>query len=54
MTKKRNPADYGIPDDGDPDLAEALMNLIDAGKIVDSGQRRHGQIVWVAVPEVKH
>jgi hypothetical protein len=42
MTKKRNPADYGIPDDGDPDLAEALMNLIDAGKIVDSGQRRHG------------
>jgi hypothetical protein len=52
-TKKRNPADYGLLDDGDI-LTEVLMNLVDAGKIVDSGKRRNGQVVWVKVPEVRH
>jgi hypothetical protein len=35
----------------DPEFAEAAIGLIKAGLVVDSGQRRNGQIVWMtAVP----
>jgi hypothetical protein len=52
--KTKTPADYGIGADVDPDVAEAMVELIENGLIVDSGKRRNGRIVWVAVPETKN
>jgi hypothetical protein len=38
----------------DPEIAQALADLIEMGLVVDSGQRRfqngRWRIVWVAVP----
>jgi hypothetical protein len=39
------------PAAGDP-IPPALQNLIKAGKIIDSGERRNGQIVYIATPVV--
>jgi hypothetical protein len=47
------PSDYGI-EMSDPEIAQALADLVDMGLVVDSGQRKfqngRWQIVWVAVP----
>jgi hypothetical protein len=32
------------------ELAQAILSLLEKGLIVDSGERRNGQIVWVAAP----
>jgi hypothetical protein len=52
-TIRPKPSDYGI-DGGDPEISQALADLIEMGLVVDSGQRRfqngRWQIVWVAVP----
>jgi hypothetical protein len=54
----RTPTDYGISGDIDPDIGQALAELIEMGLIVDSGKRRRingkMRIVWVAVPELKN
>ena len=36
------------------EIQQALAALAEKGLIVDSGLRRNGQIVWVAVPEKKN
>jgi hypothetical protein len=50
------PSDYGI-DGGDPEIDQALADLVEMGLVVDSGQRRFQngkwRIVWVAVPPEK-
>ena len=33
------------------EIRQALASLIEKGLVVDSGLRRNGQIVWVAVSE---
>ena len=43
-----------MTDATDEELMIALAGLIKKGLIVDSGKRRDGQIVWVAVPEKKN
>lgn len=47
------PSDYGI-DGGDPEIAQALADLVQMGMVIDSGQRRFQngkwRIVWAAVP----
>ena len=43
-------ADIGA--DIDPEVAQALIDLIEMGLVVDSGLRRNGRIVWCAVPEM--
>jgi hypothetical protein len=52
-TRRPNPSDYGI-DGGDPEIDQALADLVEMGLVVDSGQRRFQdgkwRIVWVAVP----
>ena len=49
----RTPTDYSISGDIDPDIGQALAELIEMGLIVDSGKRRRingkMRIVWVAV-----
>jgi hypothetical protein len=52
-TRRPMPSDYGI--DGDnPEINQALADLVQMGLVVDSGQRRFQngkwQIVWAAVP----
>jgi hypothetical protein len=37
----------------DPEIAEAVLELIKAGLVVDSGQRRNGQIVWMTAAPPK-
>ena len=32
----------------DPEIAEAILELIKRGLVVDSGRRRNGKILWVA------
>ena len=32
----------------DPEIAEAVLELIKMGLVVDSGRRRNGKILWVA------
>ena len=51
-SRRPKPSDYGI-DMRDPELAQALADLIAKGLIVDSGKRRNGRIVWVALPPAK-
>ena len=61
MSKTREgrpkPSDYGI-DGGDPEIDQALADLVEMGLVVDSGQRRFQKgkwrIVWVAVPPEEH
>jgi hypothetical protein len=47
------PSDYGI-DGGDPEIDQALADLVEMGLVVDSGQRRFSKGKWrivrVAVP----
>jgi hypothetical protein len=54
----RTPTDYGISHDIDPDIAQAIAELIEMGLVVDSGERRriNGKIriAWVAVPELEN
>jgi hypothetical protein len=50
----KKPSDYGISDETDPHIAMALAQLIEQGFVVDSGKRRNGRIVWVAVPETRN
>jgi len=38
---------------GDDPISRSLRSLLAKGLIVDSGERRNGQIVWVAVPTKK-
>jgi hypothetical protein len=53
QTMRPNPSDYGI-DGGDPEIDQALADLVEMGLVVDSGQRRFQngkwRIVWIAVP----
>jgi hypothetical protein len=37
-----------------PDLEEAMASLIREGRIVDSGDRRDGQIVWTGADRLLH
>jgi hypothetical protein len=46
--------ELGIGADIDPEVAQALIDLIEMGLVVDSGLRRNGRIVWCAVPEMKN
>ena len=39
---------------GDPDLREALASLIREGRVVDSGHRRNGRIVWACAEFLPH
>ena len=52
-TMRPKPSDYGI-DGGEPEINQALADLIEMGLVVDSGRRRFQngkwRIVWVAVP----
>ena len=52
-TIRPKPSDYGI-EISDPEIAQALADLVEMGLVVDSGQRRFQngkwRIVWVAVP----
>ncbi len=52
-TMRSKPSDYGI-DGGDPEIDQALADLIEMGLVVDSGERRFQngkwRIVWIAVP----
>ena len=47
------PSDYGI-EGKDPEINQALADLVEMGLVVDSGQRRFQngkwRVVWVAVP----
>ena len=53
QTMRPKPSDYGI-EGGDPEIAQALAELVAMGLVVDSGRRRFEKgkwrIVWVAVP----
>lgn len=57
--KKRSMVDRygrGEPRERKPtreEIGQALAELAEKGLIVDSGRRRNGQIVWVALPEKK-
>ncbi len=50
-TIRPKPSDYGI-DGGDPEINQALADLVEMGLVVDSGQRRFQngkwRIVWAA------
>jgi hypothetical protein len=52
-TMRPKPSDYGI-EMSDPEIAQALADLVEMGLVVDSGRRRFQngkwRIVWVAVP----
>ena len=52
-TRRPNPSDYRH-DGGDPEIDQALADLVEMGLVVDSGQRRFQngkwRIVWVTVP----
>ena len=52
-TMRPKPSDYGI-EMSNPEIAQALVALVEMGLVVDSGQRRFEdgkwRIVWVAVP----
>jgi hypothetical protein len=37
----------------DPDMREAMRDLIRQGLVVDSGRRCDGKVVWVAVDHVR-
>jgi len=32
------------------EIMEAILRLVERGLVIDSGERRHGQIVWCAAP----
>lgn len=53
QTMRPEPSNYGI-DGADPEINQALANLVEMGLVVDSGERRFSkgkwQIVWAAVP----
>ena len=55
-TIRPQPSDYDI-DISDPEIAQALADLIEMGLVVDSGQRRFKngkwRVVWVVVPPEK-
>jgi hypothetical protein len=38
----------------DPELREAFISLAREGRIVDTGQRRNGEIVWAATGWLPH
>jgi hypothetical protein len=38
----------------DSELGEAFISLAREGRIVDSGRRRDGKIVWVATGRLPH
>src|SRR6266566_5465710 len=38
----------------DPDLREAHADLIREGRLVDSGRRRNGRIVWILAERLSH
>jgi hypothetical protein len=38
----------------EPDLAEAFASLIRKGRIVDSGHRRNGKILWTRSDRLPH
>jgi hypothetical protein len=44
-------ADLILPD---PDLLEAHALLIREGRLVDSGRRRNGRIVWMLAERLPH
>jgi len=52
-TIRPKPSDYDI-EISDPEIAQALADLVEMGLVVDSGQRRFQngkwRVVWVAVP----
>jgi len=54
--RQARPSDYQI-DCRNPEIGQALADLIEMGLVVDSGQRKfqngRWQIVWVAVPEAE-
>jgi hypothetical protein len=39
QTMRPKPTDYGV-DGGDPEIDQALADLVEMGLVVDSGQRR--------------
>ena len=51
--KRARPADYDL-DGGNPEINQAMAELVEQGLIVDSGRRKFQsgkwRIVWVAVP----
>ena len=44
-------ADLNLPD---PDLKEAMASLIREGRVVDSGLRDNGRIVWTTTKQLPH
>ncbi len=53
QTIRPKPSDYGV-DGGNPEIDQALADLVEMGLVVDSGRRRFEKgkwrIVWVTVP----
>jgi hypothetical protein len=37
----------------DPDIMDAMISLVREGKVVNSGRRRQGKIVWISAANAK-